>query len=223
MKRLILTAAALFAISTAANAAILQVAYTGIISGAPFGPPSPGVIGGSATWTYDDVSGDLTGTGTVTHTFSFGPNPIFTHNLTDLSITGLGVASASAYTCINGAFASAGLFRDLCAGYGFGPNQLNESTVGPNGVAPLTLGGDDVVQGAPQTLANDFDMLARTYSAGPPLNIGDTIKINKPGFTGTVPGTFQLTFQVVPVPAAVWLFGSALGLMGLARRQKAAA
>ena len=29
------------------------------------------------------------------------------------------------------------------------------------------------------------------------------------------------TLQVVPVPAAVWLFGSALGLLGVARRLRA--
>jgi hypothetical protein len=33
----------------------------------------------------------------------------------------------------------------------------------------------------------------------------------------------ELDFAVVPVPAAVWLFGSALGLMGVVRRKKAAA
>jgi hypothetical protein len=32
----------------------------------------------------------------------------------------------------------------------------------------------------------------------------------------------ELNFSVVPVPAAVWLFGSALGLMGVVRRKKAA-
>ena len=33
----------------------------------------------------------------------------------------------------------------------------------------------------------------------------------------------ELDFSVVPVPAAVWLFGSALGVMGVVRRKKAAA
>jgi hypothetical protein len=31
-----------------------------------------------------------------------------------------------------------------------------------------------------------------------------------------------VSFSVVPVPAAVWLFGSAIGLMGVVRRKKAA-
>ena len=55
------------------------------------------------------------------------------------------------------------------------------------------------------------------------------------GFTGLdevtigVTGTFvdpdfdNLTYQVVPIPAAVWLFGSGLlGLIGISRRKKAA-
>jgi hypothetical protein len=33
----------------------------------------------------------------------------------------------------------------------------------------------------------------------------------------------EMDFSVVPVPAAVWLFGSALGLMGVVGRKKAAA
>jgi hypothetical protein len=39
--------------------------------------------------------------------------------------------------------------------------------------------------------------------------------------TGSDPTNYSLEFQVVPVPAAVWLFGSALlGLGGLARRRR---
>ena len=45
-----------------------------------------------------------------------------------------------------------------------------------------------------------------------------------PGSTASKSG-YDFVFQtaaVVPVPAAVWLFGSALGLMGAMRRRKSA-
>ena len=43
-------------------------------------------------------------------------------------------------------------------------------------------------------------------------------------FAGVVPNTplgYQFTFTVIPVPAAVWLFASALGLLGWVRRKAA--
>ncbi|MEZ5563502.1 MAG: VPLPA-CTERM sorting domain-containing protein [Gammaproteobacteria bacterium] len=39
--------------------------------------------------------------------------------------------------------------------------------------------------------------------------------------TSTAYQSYTMSFAQVPVPAAVWLFGSALGLMGLARRKAA--
>jgi len=222
MKRTLLTAAALLAFSAgSASAATWQVNYLGILSGSPVGPPAPGAVGGSATWTYDDVTQTISSSGTVTHAFSFGPNLIYSHSLTDLSITGPGVASASAYTCTNGPFAAAGLFRQLCAGYNFGGNQINESTVDPSGTLITFLGGDDFLQGAPQTLANNFDMDVKTLSG--PIGAGTIITVNKSSWNPTVPGTFQMSFQVIPVPGAVWLFGSALGLVGFLRRRGSAA
>lgn len=43
-----------------------------------------------------------------------------------------------------------------------------------------------------------------------------------PNFDTVNTAVFSFDLQVVPVPAAVWLFGSALGLMGVARRHIAA-
>ncbi len=40
-----------------------------------------------------------------------------------------------------------------------------------------------------------------------------------PGGQGGAPRFDDASFSVVPVPAAVWLFGSALGLLGVARRR----
>lgn len=60
-----------------------------------------------------------------------------------------------------------------------------------------------------------------TYGAFNPNALGEYnfyltfTKVNLPLFTGAV----GIDVNVVPVPAAVWLFGSALGLMGVMRRR----
>ena len=51
---------------------------------------------------------------------------------------------------------------------------------------------------------------------------GQAVPMQVGPFPGQAP-TFQGTVQAVPIPAAVWLFGSGLvGLVGVARRRKAA-
>lgn len=71
---------------------------------------------------------------------------------------------------------------------------------------------------ANQTInANDFGFLSLSGFTGL-----DEVTI---GVTGTFvdPDFDNLTYQVVPVPSAVWLFGSGLlGLVGMARRKKTA-
>jgi len=48
-------------------------------------------------------------------------------------------------------------------------------------------------------------------------------KVNHPGGSPTEVSSFDAEISAVPVPAAVWLFGSGLlGLIGMARRKKAA-
>ncbi|MEO7387544.1 MAG: PEP-CTERM sorting domain-containing protein, partial [Gammaproteobacteria bacterium] len=51
-----------------------------------------------------------------------------------------------------------------------------------------------------------------------------TMEIKRALSESTTSSSYQrmtFTFAPVPVPAAVWLFGSALGLMGVARRRAA--
>lgn len=219
MKKSLFPAFALLALTSTANAAIIPIYLTGVFSGGPPGP-QPGVVSqtSSASWTYDTVTGDIAGTGSYTVAFNFGPNNVFTQQWQDLSITGAGIASGTPFAnaptgfrCTNGPFAAAGLNRDVCAGYQFNSNG-NESSVSPDGLT-VTLGGDDTIAGLPQSLQGNFGVTGRTLA-------GTTLTAQAPGYTGFQSGTFQLVYStVVPVPAAVWLFGSALGLMGFARRR----
>jgi hypothetical protein len=50
------------------------------------------------------------------------------------------------------------------------------------------------------------------------------VRKNRDAVGGSETAWLQMNFNysVVPVPAAVWLFGSALGILGIARRRTAA-
>jgi len=59
------------------------------------------------------------------------------------------------------------------------------------------------------------DLDAPGFEGGGAASIGDPLDLSSGGFSGSL--------SIVPVPAAVWLFGSGLiGLIGIARRKKAA-
>ena len=79
----------------------------------------------------------------------------------------------------------------------------------------IDLGTTDLVTGLNQKSATvALNMIA-----------GDDYQITLAGDTGTARNTsnYTLKLQVVPVPAAVWLFGTALiGFVGMSRRRKVA-
>jgi hypothetical protein len=138
--------------------------------------------------------------------------------LGDFNQTVAGTSSASDFDCIEGAFGDV-VGAHLCGNYNFGSDFINDSSYSIAGSDPaVTIGGDDVALGAPQNSAYVFDGLYMSSydSLSKTLNIssagwGDV------GFTGA---GIDMTFAVVvPVPAAAWLFGSALiGLVGLKRK-----
>ena len=94
-----------------------------------------------------------------------------------------------------------------------------------SGAATVPMGSGAWLAGTTDGVANivcgvdcgDGDTYTLTYSA--------TVPAGDPSNFGTTPYLLSLTGTVtaVPVPAAVWLFGSGLvGLAGIARRRKAA-
>ncbi len=179
----------------------------------------------TATWDWDGST--LTGTGFYGATSALGGSPytltLVSDQVTDLVIatggTPGGIASASSYTCVEGTFLPSVGFSG-CGGYSFGSNFIDESTTIWSGTSvSQTLGGDDVFFGPIRTLVT-FDYGLDGIAGVDGLTAGDLIVIGN-GIAVGAPGGEAMTFQVVPIPAAVWLFGSALGLLGWSRRKAA--
>ena len=117
-------------------------------------------------------------------------------------------ASASSFDCVDGSFSNA-VFASFCGNYNFGANYVNESTnsYGPGTAFSKTVLGDDVDLGQQQNITA-YDGATSTVS-------GSTLTVSNI----TPNGGQTFTYTIVPVPAAAWLFGSALGLLGWVRRR----
>ncbi len=214
--------------SDAANCAIGFAAGTGLC------------VAANATWDWS--GGVLTGTGTYQAWTRVGGNPfsvVLADSVDDLVInTNTASTSASSYRCIEGNFL-AGVGANGCAntlnGADFVSNTTMAYNVGGNAACVVrTVGGDDTIGGNPRGVGNFaggggcdatdgafvqylVNYTANFYGAG----LDRLILANQANYTAAN-GNY-MTFQVVvPVPAAVWLFGSALGLIGFMRRRLAA-
>jgi len=228
--RKLLLAMTLFAIATAANAVqvnlitVNQTSSSGTISTLiTDGSHIQGQPATTATFFWDGTS--ITSTGLYSSVGSLSSLPtsptILNDQAVDLSIntSGTGTGNATSYTCVEGTFL-AGVGFNGCGNYSLGNNYTDESTTVWSGLSvSQTLGGDDTSAGPPRTISafNGFNVVTLT---GTGFNPGDIINIGNGIPLGTPSGD-SFTFQVVPVPAAAWLFGSALGLMGWMRRRNA--
>jgi len=198
---------------------------------------SPGNITSStATWSYDDVTGLLSQTGgTYNVRFTTAPTTtIFRHSITGLVLGNAAAASASTFTCTEGNF-GANVGASICGNYGFGPNFANDSTVtwGPGTAFARTIGGDDISFSVPQQNLTAYDYFVTASWVGTTLTLRNAVcnpftpgNANASG-CATV-GGFNTGYTwvleagpAVPIPAAAWLFGGALGLLGALRRRAA--
>jgi len=218
--------------AAAADAATYSATLTGVASFSGNGSSAGNISSSTATWSYDDVSGLLSQTGgTYNVRFTTAPtSTLFRHLITGLVIGNGGAASATTYTCAEGNFGG-NVGASLCGNYNFGANFVNESTAtwGPGTATARTTGGDDMALG-PQQSISAYSYFATVSWVGTTLILSNAScnpfapgNANGCATTGGANTGYTWTLnagpQVVPVPAAVWLFGSALGLLGAARRR----
>jgi hypothetical protein len=111
---------------------------------------------------------------------------------------------------------SGGVGAPVCGNYNFGVNLTNQSTYTPTATgATVTFGGDDGFIGPAQSLVNSYSSMVATSLGGGAYSLHNT---NSPNVSLSTSGYDFVFQQVVPLPPAVWLFGSALGLIGVMRR-----
>jgi hypothetical protein len=182
------------------------------------------------TWSYNDVTNLMTQTGGLLNAraTTAPTSTLFRQSITGLVIGNGGAASATTFVCAEGNF-GAGVGASICGNYTLGLNFANNSTTswGPGTAVSRTIGGDDVALGPQQSIAQLNGMSTISW-------VGTTLVLSNKTCTGpcaTLPSGnynsgYSYTFTAgpqVPVPPAVWLFGSALGLLGVARRQRSMA
>jgi hypothetical protein len=212
-------AATLGGASTAANATVHTAVLTGVTTYSTNGSAAGNITSSTATFEYDDVTTVLTQTGgTYNARFTTAPtNTIYRHLLTGAVVGNNAAAAATTFDCVEGNFGG-NVGASICGNYGFGGNFANDSTAswGPGTAFARTLGGDDVSYGPQQSIAS--------YNGWANISwLGTTLTLGKTNLALTSGQTWNLSIATIPVPAAVWLFGSALGLLGVAGRRKALA
>jgi len=221
----VIIALGLLAVSATANAVTLmlvshnQTSSSGTISTAITDGSHVSGIAGATTAIFDWDGTTLTSSGLYSSVFSLSSSTtgatILSDQIVDLSInTSTATVSATAYTCLEGTFLAT-VNQGACSGIDFGANEINETTTvwGPGTAVSQTIGGDDILDGSPRRIQYDVFRNYDTASFdGTTLLIGNGVAL------GSL-GSELLTFQIIPVPATVWLFGSALGLLGCVRRK----
>jgi len=218
-------------LSTSAGAVPVYLISNNFVTG---GTPVIPFNTGSVSWSWDGTS-ILTSTGSLSSEYHIGSVLaaawIFSDSVTNLGIdTSAGTANAASYECIEGVFGAA-VGANICGNYEFGLNLIDDSTTvwgaAPGFTSPgtdvsQTLVGDDTSLGLPRDISI-YDMSLTSWD-GTTLVIDNftfTAKGGDPEPTGGGSMTFSI-INPVPVPAAVYLFGSALGLLGWAQRGRKA-
>ncbi|MCC7256944.1 MAG: VPLPA-CTERM sorting domain-containing protein [Gammaproteobacteria bacterium] len=195
-----------------------------------------GLTPSNAVWNWDPGTGVLSMTGTFWTTSHLGSDPfgpsVIGDKVTGMTInTVAGTTTAASYECVEGTFlANVGAHGCSNLNIGFGPGAYQSSmayNVGGNANCVVrTIGGNDVSTGNPRGLSSlgaaggcdATDGAFNLYTVVSYTGAGGELILSNGIATGSA-GTNYLTFHVVPVPAAVWLLGSALGGLAWVRRR----
>jgi len=165
-----------------------------------YAPDNSTVSDGSVTGVYDDVSGAM----------NLAGNAWF---VDDWTASGNIITTAGTYDMTSPEAVITGI--EVGAGQWFGPLLFNwglNTNIDAAHVWDVTTNPDNSISLISTDVISDF-FPAGSGAPGHPSISGPTV-----GFTYTV--NLLLTPTAVPVPAAVWLFGSGLiGLIGLVRRK----
>ncbi len=197
---------------TAAHAAPVPATMVSVASystNASSASPWTATGANTATWTFDVATNTLAiAGGTYARVAKVGATPLMTHTMTGVSMSG-GAATGATWTCTEGVFGGI-VGAHICANLNLGGNFTLDSTVGNSGIATtVTLGGDDVALGAPQTLVNSYsNFRAATPIAGAAagfqryeFNNGQDLV---PGSGDTATGFdagYIFTFDIADIPA----------------------
>jgi len=206
--RKLLVAAALSLCGISANAAGIYVLsdfssynqFTGFL-------PSPvtGTLPLAGTAVVDGA-GNVSITG-LQFSGDFGPGGTFEYTNGNWTTTVGGTSIANSGTCVEvgGTACSSPLsgFASLGGSAVFDTALTNDGSLDTSVCPPVGLG------------AGPCNAVSIVEDPGNTLVITEQSEF----FFPDTPTGYQFTFTVIPVPAAVWLFGSALGLLGWIRRK----
>ncbi len=178
-----------------ADGAVYTATLTEVISYSHNGSAAGALGSSTATWQYDDASGELTQTGGVFDVrFGLGPTTtLFRHSIAGLVIGAGAPAAAESYVCAEGNF-GAGVAASLCGNYRLGANAIDESTViwGPGTSYGRTLGGDDLAipppPFPPPQNITAYDGFVEQSLAGVSLAIGNSSCVTVEGEVDCISG-----------------------------------